>query len=161
MWEPDSCGILFLGFNKAEKGNKNLLAGNKMNVFTCEINHRGIKSFHKHSILQCNILFVWLLSLKIWLLRITAKTFKGATNQVRSKPQKVNKSIRLFFFTTHYLHRLIMWVFRALVVHGPRPGVAAVGSFPPGEHWGQLQTPPLSTASFLSNRNMLSTKQST
>lgn len=40
MWEPDSCGILFLDFKEAEKGKGNLLAGNKTKVFTCEINRQ-------------------------------------------------------------------------------------------------------------------------
>lgn len=39
MWEPDSCGILFLDFKEAEKGKGNL-AGNKTKVFTCEINRQ-------------------------------------------------------------------------------------------------------------------------
>lgn len=40
MWEPDSCGISFLDFNEAEKGKGSLLAGNKMKVFTSEINRQ-------------------------------------------------------------------------------------------------------------------------
>lgn len=56
MWEPDSCGILFLDFNQAEKGKGNLLAGNKMQVFTCEINRQHKELFTVtlfHNIIFC------------------------------------------------------------------------------------------------------------
>lgn len=55
MWEPDSCGILFLDFNEAEKGKGNLLAGNKTKVFTCEINrqHKALPVTLFHNIICC------------------------------------------------------------------------------------------------------------
>lgn len=61
MWEPDSCGILFLDFKEAEK-EKEISLATKRKCLHVKLTV-STKSFPSHSVPQCNKLLVWLLSL--------------------------------------------------------------------------------------------------